>query len=260
MPTSKLKSKRLRVFAGPNGSGKTTIIEGVKNYRISEIPIDFGIYINADDIARDLRLNQFNFAEYRVKPTRQKFISVAIQSGLIGKGLSESKFLSSFKFTGTRLVLSKEGADEQMAQITAHFLREELLSQNLKFSFETVFSHPSKLDIMKRASEAGYKVYLYFVSTESPEINIYRVAVRKEKGGHNVPEDKIRSRYYRSLELMYEAAQYAYQAFFFDNSGEQLRLFAHFKRAKSGKWKWDKMDKTKVPGWFNRHFRSSEAR
>ena len=39
-----MPAKRMRVFAGPNGSGKTTIIKGLQ----SEIP--FGVYINADDI------------------------------------------------------------------------------------------------------------------------------------------------------------------------------------------------------------------
>jgi predicted ABC-type ATPase len=214
LPPVKSQTKRLRVFAGPNGSGKTTIIEGVRDYRIKGIPIDFGIYINADDIARNLRLGKFDFAEYRIKPTSEKFIAITNQSGLIGKEFSERKFISSFKLAGTRLVLLNKKADERLAQIIAHFLREELLEQGLKFSFETVFSHQSKLDIMKRASERGYKVYLYFVSTESPEINIYRVSVRTDKGGHDVPDDKIRSRYQRSLELMFEAAQVAYQAYF----------------------------------------------
>ncbi len=39
-----MSSKRMRVFAGPNGSGKTTIIKNLQ----AEIP--FGVYVNADDI------------------------------------------------------------------------------------------------------------------------------------------------------------------------------------------------------------------
>ena len=39
-----MSTKRMRVFAGPNGSGKTTIINNLK----AEIP--FGVYVNADDI------------------------------------------------------------------------------------------------------------------------------------------------------------------------------------------------------------------
>jgi len=39
-----MAGKRMRIFAGPNGSGKTTIIKSLQ----SEIP--FGVYVNADDI------------------------------------------------------------------------------------------------------------------------------------------------------------------------------------------------------------------
>ena len=41
--------KRMRVFAGPNGSGKTTIIKSLQG----EIP--FGVYVNADDIESFLK-------------------------------------------------------------------------------------------------------------------------------------------------------------------------------------------------------------
>jgi len=110
---------------------------------------------------------------------------------------------------------------------------------------------------MKQAVEQGYKVYLYFVSTESPYINIFRVAARKAKGGHNVPEDKIISRYYRSLGLLAEASQIAYQAFYFDNSEEAkaFRMVAHFKRTDK-KMNWDKMPKKDIPIWLKKYYSS----
>lgn len=142
-----------------------------------------------------------------------------------------------------------------MAQIIADFLRKKLLQEQKRFSFETVFSHKSKLDIMKEAKGLGYKVYLYFVSTESPEINIARVASRKAQGGHDVPEALISSRYYRSLDFLFDACQEAYQVFFFDNSkeSENSKLFAHFKLIKNKK-KWDKINKTIVPEWFWKYY------
>jgi predicted ABC-type ATPase len=116
-------------------------------------------------------------------------------------------------------------------------------------------SHSSNLDIMRRAADAGYKVYLYFVSTESPEINKYRVALRVKKGGHDVPEDKIESRYYRSLSLLKEASEIAYQTFFFDNSieNEPFKLVAHFKIV-DGEKKWDEIEEAKISNWFKKYY------
>lgn len=111
------------------------------------------------------------------------------------------------------------------------------------------------LDIMEEALAAGYKVYLYFVSTESPEINKYRVKARAAQGGHDVPPDKIESRYYRSLELLYDACQLSYQAFFFDNSvdGRDSVMFAHFK-IQNDKKKWDPIEEEKIPIWFRKYY------
>ena len=85
---------------------------------------------------------------------------------------------------------------------------------------------------MSEAVGAGYKVYLYFVSTESPEINVFRVRARKKKKGHDVPEEKIRKRYYRSMDNLFEASLIADQSYFFDNSSDKkqdLKLFAQVK-------------------------------
>lgn len=65
----------------------------------------------------------------------------------------------------------------------------------------------------------GYRTYLYFVATEDADINVARVQYRVQTGGHPVAEDKIRSRYTRSLALLSEAIAYADRAYIFDNSG-----------------------------------------
>ena len=130
-----------------------------------------------------------------------------------------------------------------------------MLRLKRRFSFETVFSHESNLDIMRRSVEAGYKVYLYFISTESPEINKYRVKLRVAKNGHDVPPQKIEDRYYRSLKLMYKASQYAYQAFFFDNSKDNapFELVAHFKLIRKRK-KWDRISNSNATLWFKKYY------
>ena len=246
---------RIRVFAGPNGSGKSTVIKFVKDYKSNDKSIDFGYYINADDIAASLRNNGLRFSAYDLLVTNKEFRKTVLESGLINAEFEEKIFDSSYSLYKNTLKLKNISADERMAQIIADFLRKKLLSEKKKFSFETVFSHSSKLDIMRQAAEAGYKVYLYFVSTESPEINKFRVLARKEKGGHDVPPDKIVSRYYRSLELLYEACQLSYQVYFFDNSldGADFKMFAHFKKM-SDKKAWDEIDPKAVPNWFKTYY------
>lgn len=247
----------MRVFAGPNGSGKSTIINSVREHKINGVPIDFGIYVNADLILQTLLSESLDFSDYELEVSEVDFIRIARDSGLINNAFTDLDFRSSFQISGNSLKLLNNNHGDRIAQIIADFLRKKLLQEKKKFSFETVFSHPSKIQIMEEAKAEGYKVYLYFVSTEDPEINRFRVKeVRVKQGGHDVPEDKIVSRYYRSLELMYDAAQVSYQAYFFDNSedGQPSRRVAHFKLLK-GKKKWDPIDTQKgLPGWFIKYY------
>ncbi|WP_268122882.1 hypothetical protein [Roseivirga pacifica] len=247
----------MRVFAGPNGSGKSTIINSVRKYEVNGIPIDFGIYINADLIHQGLLKRPLDFKNYTLEITEEDFLAIAMVSGLINESFTENDFKDTYEFKGNSVKLKNQNFGDRLAQIIADFLRKKLLQEKKKFSFETVFSHPSKIEIMKEAAKQGYKVYLYFVSTEDPEINKYRVKdVRVKEGGHDVPEDKIVSRYYRSLELMYDAAQVCYQAYFFDNSeeGKDSRQVAHFKVI-GGKKSWDEFDQElKVPNWFIKYY------
>lgn len=106
---------------------------------------------------------------------------------------------------------------------------------------------------MRRAAEAGYKVYLYFVSTESPDINVERVQIRVRQGGHDVPEEKIRERYCKSLALLYDAIQLAYHGFLFDNSASKSFMFAEFKRT-NGARTWSPPQLEASPLWFQQYY------
>ncbi len=246
---------RLRVFAGPNGSGKSTIVESVRNTVINGKKIDFGVYINADDIASSLFKNKFSFYSYKTSPTIRDILRFAESSGLLTEVFNMESLQKSFQLIGVKLKLTNRHYYQEIAQLLARYLRECMLRDKRRFTFETVFSHDSNLDIMRRAAKAGYKVYLYFVSTESPEINKFRVKFRVSQKGHDVPEVKIEGRYYRSLELLYEAAEIAYQCFFFDNSvdNEPFKLVNHFK-INGGKKIWDIKNKKSFSSWFKKYY------
>jgi predicted ABC-type ATPase len=116
--------------------------------------------------------------------------------------------------------------DSYLAAWVAELLRYHLLQSGQSLLFETVMSHPSKLDFLAEAHRLGYRVYLYFVATVDPHINIERVQARVAKGGHNVSVTKIEERYYRSLALVRQALQYTDRAYLFDNSGTEPQLMA----------------------------------
>jgi predicted ABC-type ATPase len=108
----------------------------------------------------------------------------------------------------------------------AEGLRKEALNNRESFAFETVFSHPSKIDLIQQAKDVGYWVRLYFVCTQGSDINVQRVKERYNTGGHDVPEDKIRSRYERSMQILSKTLPIVNEAFIFNNSWEHPEMIA----------------------------------
>ena len=98
--------------------------------------------------------------------------------------------------------------------------RYECLEQKRDFVFETVFSSEEKLEFIRKAKADGYFIRFFFVCTDSPEINVSRVARRYLEGGHEVPISKIISRYYKSLNNAAEAIRIVDRAYLYDNSVE----------------------------------------
>ena len=96
--------------------------------------------------------------------------------------------------------------------------RQRYIDNKKSFIAETVFSHPSKLDLIKEAKDKGYFVTLYHIHLDSPELALERIQYRVLEGGHGVDEDKVRQRYERVIPLIAEASMYADQTFVFDNS------------------------------------------
>ena len=84
----------------------------------------------------------------------------------------------------------------------ANLLRENCLKNKISFATETVLSHPSKIEMMRVAKKKGFEIVLVFVTTFNPKVNVLRVEDRVQKGGHDVPTDKIIDRYRRSMALL----------------------------------------------------------
>ena len=112
-------------------------------------------------------------------------------------------------------------------------------------------SHPGKLKLLEEARERGYRVYFYFVATDNVAINLNRVKVRVKKDGHDVRPEKIKSRYIRSLSLLYDAVRLSNRAYLFDNSGKYYELIAEVTDGK----KVEVLDiDNNIPNWFVEYF------
>lgn len=165
------------VFAGPNGSGKTSLIDEIKQTGLATVR---GVYplpayfINPDQVAKDL---QGDFAD--------------------------------------------QNARDEAAQSAAMRIRAEATASKLPFAFETVMSHPSRINEMLMLKEQDYRLFLTFITTDDPEKNVARVTLRYETGtttGHYVAPDKVRERYHRTLALLPRAAEIADAVYIYDNS------------------------------------------
>jgi len=110
-----------------------------------------------------------------------------------------------------------EQAHAYQAAAAAAALREDALAARRSFVTETVFSHPSKRDLVAHAQQAGYRVELH-VTMVPVELTVARVAFRVAHGGHDVPEAKIHERYERLWTLVLDAAKLAARATFYDNT------------------------------------------
>jgi predicted ABC-type ATPase len=105
-------------------------------------------------------------------------------------------------------------------------LREKYLAERQSIIFETVMSAQDKVDYICRAKQAGFFIRLFFVCTTSPTINAARVAGRVMKGGHDVPIQKIISRYNKSLINCKLAKRIVDRLYVYDNSidGQEAKL------------------------------------
>jgi predicted ABC-type ATPase len=201
----------MRMFAGPNGSGKSVL----KSYLPTSL---LGTYLNPDEIEADVKLQGYlDMKMFGAEMTAEKVLPAFTGSDFLIRQQLSAK-AASLSFVEGRLHFPAGVMNSYFASVAADFLRKQLLNRKATFTFETVMSHPGKVEVLKNAREAGYRTYLYYVATDDPEINISRVANRVGLGGHAVPENKIGERYYKSLGLLMEAIRNTNRAYIFDNS------------------------------------------
>lgn len=141
---------------------------------------------------------------------------------------------------------SAEAAYE--AAKTASARRDDCLRSGRSFLTATVFSHPSKLEMLDAARKAGFRIVIFHLHLDSADLAVARVAARIEEGGPPVPENKIREKYARNQQLIHDAVLMADKGAVYDASrlNQAPRLLV---KTSHGQADWTAQD---LPEWFGR--------
>ncbi len=140
-----------------------------------------------------------------------------------GKSTFYRRFLSGTRFVNADVIardLYVEAAQRrsyEAAQAAAAQL-DLLLSLRADICFETVFSHPSKVDVIAKAKALGYEITLVVMHVEDPTLNVARVHSRVSNGGHSVPDEKITARLPRTKHWISVAIPLCDDVLLIDNS------------------------------------------
>ncbi|TLT05259.1 hypothetical protein [Aliarcobacter cibarius] len=232
---------RLRMFAGPNGSGKSTIKDVINKELL-------GIYINPDDIEKNIKTyGYFDFNDFEIESPEKEVLDFFKNSTLL-KSFNLQDQISDLKYENNRLIFTNIDINSYFASVCADFIRKKLLEYKKSFTFETVMSSYDKIELLKVSKSLGYRNYLYYISTSDPSINISRVKNRVAFKGHDVPEDKIISRYYRSLGFLKEAVKLSDRAYIFDNSSDEKTWICEITNGSDVDFKVDE-----IPSWVEEY-------
>lgn len=98
---------------------------------------------------------------------------------------------------------------------------ERALAGQKTFAFETTLGGNTIPALLGTAVDRGVQLKIWFICLESVELHIERVRARVAKGGHDIPESKIRERFQRARAHLLELLPKTTELRLFDNSRER---------------------------------------
>ena len=146
------------MLAGPNGSGKSSLVPQLREQ------VNTGVIVNADEIEAKLtkqsaEIRLLNLHDWQLQLTNEQLLEFV--------QLPDSQRLSSQEsgqlyIEDNVLLFRRATINSYLAAWVAEFLRYHLLRSSQTMTFETVMSHPSKLDFLAEARRFGYRKLLVF--------------------------------------------------------------------------------------------------
>ncbi len=179
--------KTILIIAGPNGAGKTTL---ATELLLNEV--NCPTFVNADLIAAGLN---------PLQPEREAIAAGRMMLNMIrtyvgrGQSFAVETTLSGRTYAGLIPRWQEQGGPALGLTATPW--------------------------LIPRWQEQGYRVRLFFLSLPTPEVAIERVSKRAQTGGHSIPEEVIRRRFYagrRNFDTIYR--ELVDQWMLCDNTGD----------------------------------------
>lgn len=155
---------------------------------------------------------------------------------------------SGLRFVNADILARELGLESPQAAVIADALRAELIRSGESFITETVFSDPvgAKLGLFTDAIQQGYAVVLLFIGISGPERSDERVAMRVSQGGHDVPPDRLVSRFPRVLANLRAALPVLSAVLVYDND-DLRRPYRRIARVDHGRISEESDD---LPAWW----------
>lgn len=116
--------------------------------------------------------------------------------------------------------LSLDEANARAWRLSRRLLR-LAVRERLRYAFETTLGGRTMTGLLIEAAHAGIPVRIWYVGLASAELHIQRVRARVRRGGHAIPEERIRWRYDASRRNLIRLLSHLAELRLFDNSEER---------------------------------------
>ena len=145
--------------------------------------------------------------------TRTKYIYIIAGSNGSGKTTFARTFLPEYAqcrhFVNSDLIaqglspFSPQGAAMKAGRLVLEQI-DDLAKKGLDFGFETTLAGKSYITRLKDLKENGYSLHLFFLWIPSVDLAIERIKDRVTKGGHHVPTQDVRRRFFRGIRNLFK--------------------------------------------------------
>lgn len=101
---------------------------------------------------------------------------------------------------------------------------DDALDNGLNICLESTLAGRGTMERIKAAKKAGYYTIGYYIGLNSVELNLERIAMRVARGGHDIPENTVRRRFYESANNLVSIKDNFNMLHVIDNSETFFRL------------------------------------